>query len=206
MKNINGTDSHIDVCMDYPGSRASASVLARRARGLDARPYSARGLVIRLENEHSRDGARGLVQSSISQVDARKRQVDINEGGIATDGVLECAFREIRSALLEVFAAKRLAETGGPWINRLDLRVRPLRQSQVGLAQAIGIFRIVIRQIHQRAVLIHQADDVVDALAGVGTLKVHGRLARHQLGRDTELGHGSLGLPQGQQTRPGKQM
>src|SRR5580765_2505913 len=121
MKNINGTKSHIDVCMGDLVTERVASVLARRARGLDGRPDSERGLVARLENEHSGDGASGLVQSSISQVDARKRHVDINEGGIATEGVLECALREIRSALLEVFAAKRLAETGGPRIDRLDL-------------------------------------------------------------------------------------
>ena len=33
-----------------------------------------------------------------------------------------------------------------------------------------------------------------------------GRLARHQLGRQTQLGHGSLGLPQRQQARSGEQV
>ena len=78
--------------------------------------------------------------------------------GIAIDGFLECAFREIGSSLLEVFAAKRLAETRRPRIDRLNLRVRPLRQPQVGLAQAIGVSELSGRQLDQCAVFIDQAD------------------------------------------------
>ena len=160
--------------------------LPSRARGLDARLQAPRYLAFRDERQSAGDSPRGIVQAAAGQIDPGQRQVHFVERGIPADGIEKRGFGQVRPALLQVFAALRLTEAGAARIDCLHPCVRPLREPQVGLAETVRVLRIAWSQIHQRAVLVGQADDVVDALARIGELQVNGRLPRHQLGRATQ--------------------
>jgi len=79
--------------------------------------------------------------------------------------------------------------------------VRPLRQPQVRLPKPVRVFGIVGRQIDEYTVFVGEAENIVETLAGVRTLKVNGRFARHQLRCKTELDDSSLDLTQRYQAR-----
>ena len=79
-------------------------------------------------------------------VNPGKREMDARQRRVALGRLLVLAKRQFGLTLLEVFAPERLAQAGRPRIDREDPLVRPLRQTEVRLAEAIGVLGIRRRE------------------------------------------------------------
>jgi len=88
-------------------------LLPWHARSVNARLQRLRVPVLWRKRQGPRNSTGCLVPSSVSRIEARKRQVYVHERGIAAESLLESAFRQVGSTLLEVLATEGLTQTGG---------------------------------------------------------------------------------------------